>query len=105
MAAGRFKPWFFVNCYRRLTNSRVLSRNEFLGEKMVRGKCTLGRGLGLSPQESVIVPLSKHIYSSVSTGRQELFLSHYLKLHLGNLLGGKLECLGEKLPPHPPPPQ
>ena len=60
---------------------------------MVRGKCTLGRGLGPSPQESVIVPLS------VSTGRQVLSLIHYLKLHLGKLMGGKLECLGEKLPP------
>ena len=64
---------------------------------MVRGKCTLGRGLGPSPQESVIVPLSEHIYSSVFTGRQELSLSHYFKLPLGKLLGGKLECLGEKL--------
>ena len=72
---------------------------------MVRGKCTLGRGLGPSPQESVIVPLSKHIYSSVSTGRQELSLSHYFKLHLEKPLGGKLECLGEKLPPPPSPPQ
>ena len=70
---------------------------------MVRGKCILGRGLGPSPQESVIVPLSEHIYLSVSTGRQELFLSHYFKLHLGNLLGGKLECLGEKLSPTPTP--
>ena len=67
---------------------------------MVRGKCALGRGLGPSPQESVSALLSEHIYSSVSTGRQELSLSHYFKLHLGKLLEGKLECLGEK---HPPP--
>ena len=67
------------------------------------GKCTLGRGLGSSPQESVIVPLSEHIYSSVSTGRQELSLSHYFNLHLGKLFWGKLECLGEKPPSHPPP--
>ena len=66
---------------------------------MVRGKCTLGSGLGPFPQDSVIVPLSEHTYSSVSTGRQELSLSHYYKLHLGKLLGEKLECLGEKLPP------
>ena len=67
---------------------------------MVRGKCTLGRGLGPSPQESVSVPLSEHIYSSVSTGRQELSQSHYFKLQLVKLWGGrKLECLGEKLPP------
>ena len=57
---------------------------SFLGGKTVRWKCTLGRGLGPS-QESAIVPLSKHIYSSVSTGRQELSLSHYFKLHLGKL--------------------
>ena len=75
---------------------RVLSRNEFFGGKMVRGKCALGRGLGPSPQESVSVPLSKHIYSSVSTGRQELSQCHYFKLQLGKLFGGKLECLGEK---------
>ena len=54
---------------------------------------------GLSPQESVSVPLSEHIYLSVSTGRQKLSLSHYFKLHLGKLLREKLECLGEKLPP------
>ena len=68
---------------------------------MIRRKCTLGRGLGPSPQESVSVPLSEHIYSSVSTGRQELSQSHYFKLQLGKLLGGKLECLGKKLPPRP----
>ena len=43
------------------------------------------------------MPLSEHIYSSESTGRQELSLSHYFKLHLRKLLGWKLECLGEKL--------
>ena len=76
---------------------------SFLGGKMVRGKCALGRGLEPSPQESVSVPLCEHIYSSVSTGRQELSLNHYFKLHLGKPLGRKLECLGEKLPPpHPP---
>ena len=68
---------------------------------MVRRKCTLVRGLGSSPQESVIVPISERIYSSVSTGRYELSQSHYCKLHLGKPLWGKLECLGEKLPPHP----
>ena len=45
------------------------------------------------------MPLSEHIYSSVSTGRQELSQCHYFKLQLGKLFGGKLECLGEKLPP------
>ena len=69
---------------------------------MVRGKYALGRGLGSFPPGSVSVPLSEHIYLSVSTGRQKLSLSHYFKLHLGKLLGGKLECLGEKLPPTPP---
>ena len=68
---------------------------------MVRGKCALGRGLGPSPQESVSVPLSELIYSSVSTGRQELSQCYYFILQLGKLLGGKLECLGEKLPPPP----
>ena len=52
---------------------------------MVRGKCTLGRGLGLYPLESVSVLLSKHIYSSVFTDRQDLS-----QLHLGTLLGRKL---------------
>ena len=69
---------------------------------MVRGECALGRGLEPSPKESVSVLLSKHIYLSVSTGRQELSQCHYFKLHLGKLLGGKLECLGEKLLPPPP---
>ena len=59
---------------------------------MVRGKCTLGRGLGPSPQENVSLPLSKQIYSSVFTGRQGLTLCHYFKLQLG-------KKLGEKLPP------
>ena len=67
---------------------------------MVMGKYALGMGLGPSPQESVNVPLSEHMYSSVSTGRQKLSLRHYFKLHLGKLWGGgKLECLGEKSPP------
>ena len=48
---------------------------------MVRGKYTLGRGLGPS-QENVSVPLSKHIYSSVLTGRQGHTLCHNLKLQL-----------------------
>ena len=67
-----------------------------------RGKYALDIGVwGSLLQESVSVPLSKHIYSSVFTGRQELSQCHYFKLQLGKLLGGKLECLGEKLPPHP----
>ena len=56
-----------------MAGSRVLSRNGFFffwgGGKMVKGKCALGRGLGPSTQGSVSVPLSKHIYSSVFTGR------------------------------------
>ena len=67
---------------------------------MVRGKCALGRSLGPSPQETVSVLLSMHIYSSVATGWQELSQCHYFKLQLGKLLGGEAECLGEKL--HPP---
>ena len=70
---------------------------------MVRGKYALGRGLGPFPQESVSVPLSEHIYSSVSTGRQKLSLSHYLKLHLGKLLGGGcLNVWGRSFLPTPP---
>ena len=53
-----------------------------------RGKCTLGRGLEPSPQESVSVPLSEHIYSSVFTGRQELTVCYYFVLQLGKYLGG-----------------
>ena len=56
---------------------------------MVRGKCALGRGLGPSPQESVNVFLSKHIYLSMSTGRQELSQCHYFKLQLGKIFLGK----------------
>ena len=91
--------------FRRFNHSyyRVQSRNECLGGKMVRGKCTLGRGLGPSLQKSVIVPLSKHIYSSVSTGRQELSLSPYFKLHLGKRLGGSLSVWGRSFPPTPHP--
>ena len=59
---------------------------------MVGGKCALGRGSGASPQKSVSVLLSKHIYSSVFTVRQVLSQCHYFKLQLGNVLG-------EKLPP------
>ena len=83
-----------------LCNSRVLSRKEFMGGKMVRGKCALGRGLGPFPQESVSVPLSEHIYSSVSTGRQELSQCHYFKLQLGKPLGGEeAGVFGGKAPP------
>ena len=77
---------------------------------MVRGKCTLGRGVEQSlspppppppppPKKNDSVPLFKHIYSSVFSGRQELTLCHYYILQLGEKLEGKLECLGEKLPP------
>ena len=62
------------------------------------------KGLGLLPlpQESVSVPLSKHIYLLVFTGRQELSLCQYFELQLGNILDGKLECLWEILPPPSP---
>ena len=65
---------------------------SFLAGKMVRYRrwCALGRGLGPYPQENVSVPLSEHIYSSVSTGRQELSQCHYFKLQLGKLWGEKL---------------
>ena len=46
---------------------------------MVRGKCTLGKGLEFSPKENVSVPPSKHIYSLVFTDRQELTLCLYFK--------------------------
>ena len=87
--------WIWIT----LWYTRVLSRNEFfLGGKMVRGKCALSRGLGPSPQESVSVPLSKHIYSSVSTSRQELSQWHYFKLQLRKLLGGSLSVWGRAPP-------
>ena len=54
---------------------------------MVRGKCALGRGLRHSPQESASVLLSKRIYLSVCTGRQELSQCHYFKLQLRNFWG------------------
>ena len=60
---------------------------------MVKGKCALGRGLRPSPQESVSVALSEHIYSSVSTGRQELSQCHYFKLQMGKLFGGEASRL------------
>lgn len=53
------------------------------GGKMIWRKCSLGR-------ESGGVPLLKHVYSSVFTGRQEISLCHYFKLQLGIFLGGKL---------------
>ena len=57
------------------------------------GKCALGRGRGPSPQENVSVPLSKHIYSSVFTDRQELTLCHYFKLQFGKTFGGEASPL------------
>ena len=58
--------------------------------KMVKGKCALVRGLGLPPQENVSVPLSKLVYSSALTSRQELSQCHYLKLQLGSIFWGLL---------------
>ena len=75
---------------------RVLSRNEGGGGKMVKGRCALGRSLGPSPQESVSVLLSKRIYSSVSTGRQELSQCHCFKSQL-------LKLFWEEAPPDPHP--
>ena len=57
---------------------------------MVKGKCALVRGLGLPPQENVSVPLSKLVYSSALTSRQELSQCHYLKLQLGSIFWGLL---------------
>ena len=80
--------------------TRVLSGNGFLEGEMVRGKYTLGRGMGPSPQENVSVPLSEHIYSSMFTGTQELTLCHNLKLQLGKkFLGGAGVFGGEASPP------
>ena len=62
---------------------------------MLRGKCALGRGLGLSPKESVSVLLSKHIHLSVA----RTFSMPLFEIAIGKTLGGgELECLGEKLP-------
>ena len=52
----------------RDTGQGSIYRNIFKGGgggggkgEMVRGKCTLGRGLGPSPQENVSLPLSQYI--------------------------------------------
>ena len=51
-------------------------------------KYALGIGVCGNPlQESVSVSLSKHIYSSVFTGRQEFTQSHYFVLQLGKIWG------------------
>ena len=69
---------------------------------MVRGKCILGRDLGPS-WESVSVPLSEHIYSSMSTGRQELSQCHYLNCNREIFFfgwgGGSLSVRGRSSPP------
>ena len=59
---------------------------------------TLDRSLGPPPQENVSMPLSKHVYSSVLTGRQGLTLCHNLKLQLGKIGGGEAGVFGE-VPP------
>ena len=65
---------------------------------MVRGKCALYVARRLGPGKCLAnVPLFKHIYPSVFTGRQELF--YYFKLQLGRIFLGILECLG-KAPVH-----
>ena len=67
-----------------------------------RRKYALGIGVWGNPlQESVSVPLSEHIYSSVFTGRQEFTLSHYFVLQLGKMWGGSLSVWGRSLPPTP----
>ena len=78
--------------HRLAWTNRVLS--SFWRERMVRGKYALcmyiGGGSGAflpPPQESVSVPLSKHNYSSMFTGRQEFFT-----------IVRKLECLQGKTP-------
>ena len=86
-----------MRVYTLSSNVRVLSRNGFLGGKMVRGKYALGWGLEPSPQENVSVPLSKH-YSSVITGSQELSQCHYL-FAIGKILfGGSLSVWGRSSP-------
>ena len=77
---------------------KVLSRNMFFGGKMAQGKCALGRGLGPFPQENVSVPLSKHIYLSVFTVRQELSQYHY------NTLNCNWKILGREASLPPPTP-
>ena len=79
---------------------RVLSRNEFLGEKMV-GRIT-GIGVwGNLLQESVSVPLSEHIYSSVFTGRQSLLYAIILYCNWERF-GGEAWVFGVEASPPPP---
>ena len=69
------------------TSIRVQSRNVFWGGDG-RGKYALGIGVWGNPlQESVSLPLSEHIYSSVFTGTQEFALCHYFVLQLGKIWG------------------
>ena len=104
------EPWLETSCTHWIrscsivhqihvvSTNRVLSRNRFLG-----GKYTLGIGVkGNLLQESVSVPLSKHIYSSVFTGRQEFALCHYFVLQLGKVWGEAWVFGGDASPPRPP---
>ena len=83
----------------------VLSRNVFWG-KDGRGKGTLGRGLGQSPPNPPPLPPRKmwvclypntSIHQCLLAGKSLLYPLFCIAIG-----GGKLECLGEKLPhPHP----
>ena len=64
------------------------------GGEVGRGKYALGRGLGPSPQESVSVPLSKHIHSSILLADNSLLYAIIFVLQLGKYLGGSLNVWG-----------
>ena len=70
---------------------RVLSTLEcvFGGEDGKGGVHPRYGSGGLPSQDNVSVPLSKHIYLSVFTGREELSQCHYFKLQLGKIFLGE----------------
>ena len=87
--------------------TRVLSRNIFFcvcggGGKDGRGKYGLSMGLGQPPPGSVSVPVLKHIYLSMFTGRQDFAPCHYFVLQLGKIWGRSLSVWERSFPPTAP---
>ena len=74
--------------------------NEFLGRKMVRGKCALGRSLGPPPPRKVLVCfyLSTSIRQCLLAGKS--FLNAIiLNCNWENFWGGSLSVWGRSFPP------